>query len=47
MRGLFFYPCEAAKGDINPQHQIPLPFTMFYPAKVDDDNIEDHDANRR
>ena len=45
--GLVFYQCEASKDDINPQHHIPIAFTMCYPAKVDDDKIEDHGANCR
>ena len=44
---LFFYPCKASKNDINPQHHIPIAFAMCYPAKFDNDEIEDHDANHR
>ena len=47
MRGLFFSSCQAAKDDINPQHHIPLAFTLCYPTKFHDDNIKDHNANSK
>ena len=33
--------------DISPQHHIPLSFTLCYPAKVNNDNVEDRGANNK